>query len=153
MGTNNVCRHRQFCRLRSARGFTLAEIMVAMAIIAILVAVAIPVYQSQVRSARRADAKNALLDLAARQERYFTANNTYTSTAGDLGYAGSYPVSFPSATQTNYAVSVTAASASSYTAQAVPNGDQANDSCGTYTLTSTGAQANSGNTLASASCW
>ena len=63
---------------RCARGFTLIEVMIAVAIVGILVAVAFPAYNQSVRKSRRSDAKAALLDLAQREERYFSTTNQYT---------------------------------------------------------------------------
>ncbi len=72
-----------------ARGFTLIEIMVTVAIVAILASVAIPTYQDQLRKARRSDGQSLLLDIAQQQERFLTANSTYTQSMNDLGYTGS----------------------------------------------------------------
>jgi type IV pilus assembly protein PilE len=71
----------------TAAGFTLIELMVVVAIAAILVAIGAPLYQNQVRHARRTDAKTALLDMAVRQEKYLTLSNSYTSTAAYIGYS------------------------------------------------------------------
>jgi type IV pilus assembly protein PilE len=73
-------------RIRNS-GFTLVELMVVVTIAAILFGVAVPAYQSQVRHARRTDAKTALLDLAGREEKFLTLNNSYTATAANVGYA------------------------------------------------------------------
>jgi type IV pilus assembly protein PilE len=73
--------------LIEASGFSLIELMVVVAVAAILVAIAVPTYQSQVRHSRRTDAKTALLDMAVRQEKYLTLNNSYSSTASNLGYS------------------------------------------------------------------
>ena len=71
---------------RRAGGFTLIEIMVAVAIVAILVAVALPAYEEQVRKSRRAEAKTSLLQAVQLQERFYTASATatYTTTLGLL---------------------------------------------------------------------
>lgn len=69
-------------------GFTLIELMVVVAIVAILAAVAFPSYQDSVRKTRRADAKEALTSAAALQERYFFTHNAYASTVGELGLTG-----------------------------------------------------------------
>jgi type IV pilus assembly protein PilE len=69
-------------------GFTLVELMVVILVIAILASIAVPTYQSQIRKSRRTDAKAAVLDLASREEKYFSLNNTYTNSSANLGYAG-----------------------------------------------------------------
>jgi type IV pilus assembly protein PilE len=140
----------------AAAGFSLIELLVAVAIIGILAAIAIPSYVDKVQKSRRTDAKTALLDLASRQERFYTTNNTYTAdpTATGLGYAvAAWPAGIPIGTQANYNLTVTAASATAYTAQAVPTGVQAGDPCGTYTINQSGVQGNTGNTLTTAQCW
>ncbi len=91
-----------------ARGFTLVEVMVTVAIIAILASVAIPAYQDQIRKARRSDGQSLLLDIAQQQERFLTANSTYTQNMNDLGYAGSSSSQYSD--EGNYSASVTLAS-------------------------------------------
>jgi type IV pilus assembly protein PilE len=72
-----------------SRGFTLIELMVVVAIATILLLIALPSYQSQIRQSRRTEAKTAILDLAGREERYLTTNPTgYTQKPTDLGYTG-----------------------------------------------------------------
>lgn len=61
------------------RGFTLIELMIVVAVVAILAAIAVPTYNRQVEQTRRADAKAGLLDAAQRLERCFTRNNTYAN--------------------------------------------------------------------------
>jgi type IV pilus assembly protein PilE len=59
----------------------------------ILISVAIPSYMSQVRQSRRTEANTAVLDLAAREERYMSTNGAiYSTTTADLGYVGAFPV-------------------------------------------------------------
>lgn len=136
-------------------GFTLIELMIVVAVVAVLAAIAFPSYRNQVRKSQRTDAKSSLLDLAGRQERYFTTNNVYTNVPANLGYSGTFPVSVPSGTTFNYGISVTAVGTggNTYTATAVPNGDQANDSCGTYSINEQGVQSNSNATTPSDQCW
>lgn len=59
------------------RGFTLIEIMVVVAVLAILASIVIPSYTEQVRKGRRADAIAAINETAQALERFYTLNNTY----------------------------------------------------------------------------
>jgi type IV pilus assembly protein PilE len=74
---------------RHSRGFTLVELMIVVVIVSILMAVAVPAYSAYVRRSHRVEAKTALMDLAGREERYFSTSTTganYSQTAADLGY-------------------------------------------------------------------
>ena len=70
---------------RVSDGFTLIELMIAMAIMAILAAIAVPSYQEFILKARRSEGQSALLDIAARQEQFFLDNHRYTNDISDLG--------------------------------------------------------------------
>ena len=84
-------------------GFTLIELLVVIAIIGILLAIATPAYTSYVQQAHRTDAKNALLDLAAREEKYFSINNTYTADPTQLyGSGTTFPLGVNSNGTTYY---------------------------------------------------
>jgi type IV pilus assembly protein PilE len=129
-----------------AGGFTLIEMMIAVSVVAITLAIALPSYKSSVRKSRRPEAKTALLDLASREERYFTVNNAYTNSAANLGYTA-FPVNLTGTSSTpDYQLiaptvtAATATAAATFTLQATAVNDQANDTCGSYTLSSTGAQ-------------
>src|SRR5580693_6458506 len=74
-------------RLKRITGFSLIELMVVVVIAAILVSLALPSYMLQVRQSRRTEARTAILDLAGREERFFSTNGaTYTAAPGNLGY-------------------------------------------------------------------
>lgn len=61
----------------SMRGFTLMELMIAVAIIGILSAIAYPSYTDYVRKARRAEAKSMLQEIQLLQEKYRANNSAY----------------------------------------------------------------------------
>lgn len=116
-----------------SRGFTLTELMIVVAIIGIVSAIAYPSYQSYTQKTRRAAAQAALTEAAAQQEQYYLNMKTYaTSMAG---------MNMPTTTDGGYYdLSVTAANATTYTLQAAPTGTQADDDCGTMTLTKGGSK-------------
>jgi type IV pilus assembly protein PilE len=137
-------------------GFTLIELVVAMVIVGIIAAIAIPSYSNYVRQSRRTEAKTALLDLASLEERYFSTANVYSQLPSDLGYTGTtWPITVGSGyytvSQTTF-VAATTTNPASYTFQATAIGDQAKDTlCTTFTLTSTGVQTSSD--AVNNSCW
>ncbi|QYF92866.1 prepilin-type N-terminal cleavage/methylation domain-containing protein [Massilia sp. PAMC28688] len=65
--------------LRSAKGFTLMELVVVMAIIAILAAIAIPSYGAYTRKAHRADAQQFMMDMALRQGEILIDSRSYAT--------------------------------------------------------------------------
>jgi type IV pilus assembly protein PilE len=76
--------------VRSLRhtGFSLIELMVAVLVIGILASIAVPTYTAQTRKSRRTEARTALLDLAGREERVLSVNNSYSALPTDVGYTG-----------------------------------------------------------------
>lgn len=74
-------------RMKIAKGFTLIELMIAIAIIAILIAVALPSYQSYVRKGKRAVAQSFVAQISLKEEEYFAQMRSYTGTitSGGLG--------------------------------------------------------------------
>jgi type IV pilus assembly protein PilE len=138
---------------RRALGFSLIELMVTVAIAGILAAIAYPSYTQYVMRSRRSDAKTALLDLAARQERLFSMQNQYSNSPTALGYSTAFPVQILSSGQAYYQLRVTLTNATTYTAFADPINAQATDTaCGTFSITNLGVQSVTG-TQTAASCW
>ena len=136
------------------QGFTLIEMLITVAIVAIIAAVAMPAYTNQIRKSRRGDAKIALLDMAARQERYNTINFLYTKLPTELGYVSDMVVVPNPAPNAYYQISITLGPGStSYLLTAAPLSDQVNDSCKSFTLTDLGVQGLSGASSSVADCW
>jgi type IV pilus assembly protein PilE len=142
------------------RGFTLIELMIAVAIIGILLRLALPAYQNSVMKSRRADAKTALLDLAQREERYLATTNQYTTSAPALGYSGTTtvtaaaPMTIQSGSASFYTLEVATSGTTSFTATARPTGAQlAKDTqCANFIINNTGQQTISGTGNAT-DCW
>jgi type IV pilus assembly protein PilE len=137
-------------------GFSLIELMIVVSIITILAAIAVPSYNSSVRKSRRTEAKTALADFAAREERLYATQNVYSTDPVALGYGGSWPVSTGSYYQIETPISsaptATQPATFSVTVQPAPGSPQVSDTaCATFTLTNTGLQSATGNNPSS--CW
>lgn len=72
--------------MRRARGFTLMELMIVVAIVGILGSIAYPSYIDSRRKSDRAAAKALMADVASRLAPYFSDNGTYTTNLESLGY-------------------------------------------------------------------
>ena len=67
-------------------GFTLVELMITLAILAIIMTIGYPLYQTQMEKARRTDARSGLLKLAMAQERYFGMFGEYADSKDKLNF-------------------------------------------------------------------
>ena len=74
--------------MRIARGFTLIELMVAVAIVGILTMIALPSYQVHIQKGKRAAAQAQMMDIANREVQFLLANRSYASKTvlTDSGY-------------------------------------------------------------------
>lgn len=79
--------------IRKVAGFTLVELMIVVLIVGVLAAVAYPSYRESSRRSNRTEAKALLADAAARQERFFSDFNTYTTYMTALNYAADPAIS------------------------------------------------------------
>jgi len=123
----------------AARGITLIELMIVVAVIGILASVAYPSYRDYVLRAARADARVALLDNAQFLERNYTLTNNYNVAAGGGSIStSSLPrQTTPESGAARYNITLVV-NAQTYTLTATPTGAQASDTCGALTLTNTG---------------
>lgn len=146
MKTERVCR----CR---ARGFTLIELIVAVAVVTILLTIAYPVYREQMMQGRRADGRALLLAAAQNEQRFFSRNNSYTTNVTtDLNMSALSPDGFYTLT---VAPGPTGSITTSYRLTAAPTTgtpQTADSGCGSLTLDSLGVQGRTGS-LPIERCW
>lgn len=131
---------------QSIRGFTLIELLVTVVVFAVVMAIAVPVYQGKVRESRRADARALLLDAANREHRFFADNNAFTATETDLGYPN------PAMSQQGFYQLDAVVGANGFTVTATPplGGQQEDDTaCATLSLASNGTKTSTGG----GACW
>ena len=135
--------------MHRARGFSLIELMVAVAVVGILAAVAYPSYQNYLRKGTRAAAQAAMLSIADRQQQYLLDARNYALGAGALGTLN---LTVPKDVDTHYTITVmssngdaTGTKPPSFTITATPKAGSAQIEDGALTLTHTGAKTRDGN--------
>ncbi|HHW4679206.1 MAG TPA: type IV pilin protein [Xylella sp.] len=141
----NMCmwvgaRHRAY-------GFNLIELMIVVAIIAILSAITYPSYQNYIRKAHRDQAWADLVEVAQLAERFRTVNNTY------IGFPATNPITqSPRQGTAFYRLEfVGGTTRSGFTVSAVPQGTQQDDKCGILFINQAGVKTNSQGRLSD--CW
>ena len=118
-------------------GFTLIELMIVVALVAVLATFAIPSYRQHAMKSNRAAAEAFMQQVANRQEQYVLNARTYATSLPALNLTPPADVS----TKYNFSITPTAAAPSNtnYTITAVPIGGQVNDTtCGTIGLDQSG---------------
>jgi type IV pilus assembly protein PilE len=122
------------------RGFTLIEVMIVVAVVAILAAIALPSYNEAVRKGRRGQAKSDLVEAAQLTERFRTINGTY----GGVGNIPGLPTASPKTGTAYYDIAIGNRSATTFKLTATPRaGAQANDRCGVLSIDQAGVKKHS----------
>ncbi len=140
---------------KNSRGFTMLELIITMAIVAILTAIAVPSYNQYVIKANRNVAKSDLMELQQWMERNYSLTNSYlTMPSGTAVTAAALPFdNSPRNGTAYYAITFSAGpTASTYTLTATPNANQNDVACGTLSVTNASVQTSSG-TGTAAYCW
>lgn len=127
--------------IRRHVGFTLIELMIAVAIIGILSAIAIPAYSKYVQRSRRSDAINAIQLAAAAEEKYYFQNSKY-GTNEDLNLFTAANSNLSPEKYYTIALVNTGGDTQTYKITATPTGAQTADNvnCPTLSLDNTGAK-------------
>lgn len=132
-------------------GMTLIELMLVIAIVAIIATLAWPSFTDQMRKGRRVDAISSLYKLQLDQERYRSLHYHYADTLAELGWTtnGDETANSP---EGYYVIELESADASAFRASATPRAgtDQVHDRCQVFMLDQSGPDLNASSEPA---CW
>lgn len=126
-------------------GFSLLELLITLAIVAILASITVPSYTGLVAKSRRADAMVSLVEIQLAQERWRATHREYATDLSDLGWSSvASPEGF-------YELRILQADSSDFLVLAQPVGPQQIDVCRTFATRSSGPAYEYG--YAGPSCW
>ncbi|WP_259372623.1 type IV pilin protein [Inhella inkyongensis] len=136
-----------------SRGFSLIELMIAVAIVAILAAIALPAYSSYLQRSRRAEVQSFMQDVIARQQHYLVDRRAYSDSITNAPAAGGLGMTVPSSVAAVYTLTMTTDNTvkpMTVSLSAAPKSGtaQASDSCGTLVITQAGDKS-----ADKAGCW
>ncbi|MBL8473332.1 MAG: prepilin-type N-terminal cleavage/methylation domain-containing protein [Rhodocyclaceae bacterium] len=141
-------RRGHYCAKKSWRGFTLIELMIAVAVIGVIAAIAYPNYSQYVLRSNRSAAQQFMMDVAAREQQLLLDLRQYVAVAASADFpngptAGSPGLNLgvPSTTSGKYTFAVTvnnAATPPTFTVTATATGSQTSD--GNLTLDASGTK-------------
>jgi type IV pilus assembly protein PilE len=125
------------------QGMTMIEILIALVVIGIIVAVGYPSFRAASYKSKRSDAINTLINLQAAEEKYRASNTSYGTATQVWGSTNTTPQGY-------YTVTISNVGATTYTITATATGTQANDTdCMSITLTKSGTSVSQ----TPATCW
>ena len=130
---------------RKQAGFTLIEVMIVVAIVAILAAIALPSYREAVMRSKRADAKAGLQAAAVWLERVSTSTGQYP-------IGNSLPMDLTKVKSDAYTIQYVG-DGTNYTLTAAAKNDQVHDRCQDFTLTNRGVEDVSAGPSLVKECW
>ena len=146
-------------QMKRQRGMNLIELLVVVAIVAILGAVAYPSYAQHIVDTKRTAATNILLQVADRQQQFFMDNKRYAANLTNLGFTANPLIVGDDGrevaagdAQSVYSVTLANVAVTTFTATAAPlNGQLTRDTeCGSMILDQSGGRSQSG---AGPDCW
>ncbi len=141
---SNTCRYTVLQRHAATRGFTLIEVVVVMAVVAILATIAIPSYSEYILRSHRSSAQSFISDVASRQSQFLLDRRSYAGTVAALN------MTVPADVAQRYTVAIApvVGPPAGFLVTATPTGPQATDRCGVLTVN----QANN-RTAIGTRCW
>jgi type IV pilus assembly protein PilE len=128
----------------TARGFTLIELMITVAIVAVISAVALPSYLEHVRRSTRTEVQSYLQAVVTRQNQFLVDSRSFTTDLAVLAV----PLSTSGQAAYDFEVTLVAGPPRGFVLKATPKGRQMGEPCGVMTITQTGAK-----TAARSGCW
>lgn len=144
---------------RQSAGFSLIELSLVAAILAILAALALNAYQQHILRAKRVDCQGAILVETGKLERAFSSQKDYTKAYASIAQPARCPILTSSTdhSEATYTLSFDPFTAKTYTITATPVGRQANEKCGVISINHLGVKTSKGgadtNNDAAVACW
>lgn len=137
--------------MKRAHGLTFVELVICLAIVAVLTTIAVPGYRSHLLRARRLDAQQALLDLHALQQRYLFDHGRYAAHLAELSDRRDWR-----SPEGHYVLSLSGATDERWIATAAPaagSPQAADEACRSLTLDDSGVRNATGASDARERCW